>query len=248
MEKLTLSKSDLDLHVVTFGVDTYPLVEVPEQQVRLNMFFEEAHNRWPTYFQRLTTGENDFKVSGVFRRQGVEGGPKTNFDTFVMTKRGPVFSLPVQLPEPFGVTGVSENPIEEFQGVRSLFANAVPEVKFMRVGLIRRLVLGTGNEPMTALLTDKATFANAQLSGGGAKFRYRDGFCNINVQLEIVELMKETRLPIGATVTDSAGYGLQVTLDVNNTDIRQLTDPEIETILTRATGLWPDELLSFMNG
>jgi len=247
MPQARFSTSDLQYHEVAFGVDTYPPVELGDNQVRLNMFYEEGRNRWPTRFHRLSTSEGEFTISGAFRRAGVQGGPKSEFPTFQLTKRGPFFSLPIQLPEPLGMTGVDENPIGDFQKVRSLFASAVPDVKFMRVGMVRKLLFATGKAPCFNLFTKKSERFNARLTGGSTKFLYRDGTCNINVHLDVVDVLKQTQLAIGATVTDSTGYGLQVILDVNNAELKPLSDDDIEMVLTRACGLWPDALLSFLN-
>ena len=59
--------------------------------------------------------------------------------------------------------------------------------------------------------------------------------------------MKRTQLPVGRAITEPTGYGIQVQLDVNNSDLEQaLGDDDIQQVLDRATSLWPNELLEYL--
>ena len=62
------------------------------------------------------------------------------------------------------------------------------------------------------------------------------------------QIQMTTQLPVGTKVEQQTGYGLRVVLDVNNWEIRPLEDSDIEEVLTRATGLWPAQLLEYLNG
>ena len=247
MEPSALSVSDLCLHVVKFGIDIYPPVEIPNERTRLNMFYEEARARWPKLFDRLIASDTEFKISKGFRKNPEVEGPTSTVDTFVLVNRGPVFVLPLMLPEPVGETGLEENYREEFGLVRELFFSALPDRKILRLGLIRELVFATSGAPCLSLLKAAQSFAGADLTGGNALFQYRDAKCNVRIRLAPAEIMKATVLPVGQRVEQREGYGVQVQLDVNNCDIRPLEAADIDEMLDRATGLWPDRLLEYLN-
>ena len=247
METLNLNQDDLCHHVATFGIDIYPPVEIPNERTRLNMFYEEASRRWEGLYERIEASSTEFKISKTFRARAGAGGGSQPFDTFILTSRGPVFQFPLILPDPVGDTGLGKDYVQKFQQVRNLFLSALPDRKIMRVGLIRDLVFGTGALSTHGMLTSQASFAGTDLVGGKCRFSHRDPKCNVHVELEAVDLMKTTQLPVGTRVTESAGHGLRVQLDVNNAEIRELKDADIEEVLERATSLWPGELLEYLS-
>lgn len=246
MACLSLSEQDIVHHVVTFGIDVYPPVEVGTERTRLNMFYESARERWPHLYETLTVGDTEFRISRHFRKDPQIVGPAVLFDTFVLTKRGPVFVFPLTLPPPAGATTLEDRYVELFDEVREAFLSAVPGRSLLRVGLIRELVFATGEAPGTHLLTKQESWAGGELYGGERSVRYRDQQCNIRLQLTPIEIRKSTQLPVGTKVEQREGYGLRVQLDVNNVEIRPLADADIKTIVDRALGLWPEHLLQYI--
>ena len=252
MEGLRFNKSDVQLHVARYGIDTYPQIVPKDERTRLNMFFEEAARRWPDLFGDLSSGETSFKISKRFGAPPGTPGVSFNVDTFVLIPRGPVFAFPLCFPElgptKSGANELEENHREVFGQVRELFFSAIGERKTMRLGLIREIVLQTGDEQCTQVLAQETEFAKAKLTGGSARFTYHDEMCNIHVVLEPVQAHKNAQLATGATVREAAGYGLRVMLDVNNRVSGELKDADIEQVLDRADSLWPDKLLEYLNG
>lgn len=247
MESLSLSVDDLCHHVVTFGVDVYPPVEIPSERTRLNMFHEEARERWKKLFDRLIQSETEFRISKGFRKHPEVAGPSTTVDTFVLTNRGPVFVFPLILPEPVGPTGLESSYLDDFRRLLGLLFDAVTKRAVMRIGLIRELVFATGTTTCQGLITDQSSFANAKLVGGRAEFKFRDDKYNHNLLVEPVTITRTTQLAVGIRVDEPAGYGVRVRLDVNNSDVqRPLDDAEIQGVLDRASSLWPDKLLEFV--
>ena len=247
METNAFSTSDLLHHVVKFGVDVYPPIEIDCERTRLNVFYEEARNRWGEMFEKLIVSDTEFKISKDFaQRPGKR--PFVPVETFVLTPRGPVLVVPVQLPPPVGATGLEGKCIELFQEVRKLFFAALGTKKeCMKVGMIRDLVFDTGETPCQYLIATPSSFAEAALVGGKRLLIFRDSKCNLRVELEPLEITKTIQLPVGANMQQHAGYGVRVLLDVNNAEFRPLTDADIKEVLERASSLWPDELLRFMN-
>lgn len=246
MEDLSLSASDLIHQVVKFGLDVYPPIEIPKERTRLNIFYEEARTRYPTVFDQLVASDTEFRISKEFRPQAQMIGAAVRADTFIITNRGPVFSFPLLLPQPVGATGLETQHLELFPLVRSLFFSAIAERKIMRIGLIRELLFDTGQSPCNRVISDHQDFAGAPLVGGNRVIAYRDALCNVRISVEPAEVMKTTRLAVGTEVTERHSYGLHVLLDVNNHQLKPLEDADIQQVLDRATGLWPDELLKYL--
>jgi len=247
MEPLSLTSSDLCHHVVTFGMDVYPPVEMAQERTRLNIFYEEARSRWPKLYQSLAASDSDFRISAQFRRNIEVSGPSLGTETFVLAPRGPVFIFPLVLPDPVGPTTFNETYRDDFDNVRQLFFDKVAKRTIMRVGLVRDLLFSTGSTRCERLLTRQGSFADAELVGGNLLLSFKDSLYNYHVLSEPVTIAKTTRLAVGTMINEPAGYGLHVRLDVNNADLQKpLQEPDIQGILDRATCLWPEELLNFL--
>ncbi len=247
MESNVLSTGDLLHHVVKFGMDVYPPIEIDSERTRLNVFYEEARNRWGELFEKLTASDTEFKISKDFaQRPGKR--PSIPVDTFVLTPRGPVLVVPVLLPPPVEETGLEGKCTELFDNVRALLFPALGvKRECLKVGMVRELVFDTGETPCQHLVATQRSFAGADLVGGKRLLIFRDPRCNLRVELEPLEITKTVQLPVGANVQQHAGYGVRLLLDVNNAEIRPLTDADIRSVLERASSLWPDELLEFVN-
>ena len=239
-----VSIADVAQHVVKFGIDIYPQIDIAADRTRLNMFFEQARERHPELYEQLLASDTEFKVSKQFRRRPEVARPSASADTFVLTSRGPVFIFPLRLPV-IGATSLEGQYMDLFREMRSLFQAALPGRKSLRIGLIRELIFDFGQAPCLDLLTSQDEFAGARLGDGGSVFHYVDDECNVRIKFELGEATKSVQLPVGQTVTEKAGFALFVHFDVNSREIRPLEDADIEGVLDRATSLWPDELLKF---
>jgi len=247
MNKRTLSLSDVQQHVVGFGLDVHPPIEMRSERTRLNLFFEDAREKFPELYEQLTSGEVNCRISKPFRKNPQMHGPAVVLETFVLTPRGPVFSFPISLPEPIGDTGLSENVCESFNQIRKMLWSAVPGHTILRVGLIRDVVFATGDTQYQGLVSRQPEWCGAGLVGGQRLFHYRDPKCNIRLECSPGRLHKTTQLPVGAKIDEPAGYALKVRLDVNNHEIRALQDADIDEVIERALGFWPDELLKYLS-
>lgn len=247
MAEFSLSLDDLCYHQVTFGMDVYPPVVYSEERTRLNIFYERAGEEWGHLFDRLTAGDEVFRIAKAFRKRAAVEGPAITLETFVLTQRGPVFVFPFILPDPVGATGLEETHRDDFTQVRRAFESALPGRFFMRVGLIRELVFSTGQARCSDLVTDVVSFGNAQFSRGEVKLTFKDEQHNHTIAVSPVTLNRTTHLPVGTRVEERAGYGVRVILDVNNRDVRKpLSESDIDGVLDRAASLWPKSLLDFL--
>lgn len=240
MKMDALSTSDIRDHVLTFGIDAYPPIELSQTRTRLNMFYEEARSQKGDLFDQLVTGESVFRISKTFGQRTI--------DTFVLTARGPVFTLPLQCFPDGAFLMDAESALDSFRTLRSLFFSTVaPDGKIMRMGMVRKLFFETGSEPSLSLITAHESFANAGAIGAQCVTTFRDAKCNIGITLVAGQMQKTVRTPIVPPQTEHAQFGLHVQLDVNNAEIRPQSETDIEEVLTRGAGLWPDKLLGFVN-
>ena len=248
MHDIRFSQNDIVQHVVSFGLDVHPPVEINNERTRLTMFFEEAREKWPALYEQLTVGERDFRISKSFRKRTAVSGPAIQLDTFVLTPRGPVFVFPLRLPDPVGATELEDDYRNRFAEISKAFWSAVPGHTILRVGLIRDVIFSTGKADCTVLLSGRTDWCKSKLVGGNRLHSYRDEKYNIRLELSPVKIMQGTQLAVGARVEQSAGFGLKVSLDVNNIEICPLQDADIDEVIERADGFWPDEVLEYLSG
>lgn len=245
-----VSVSDIQQHVITFGIDTFPAIDIARVRTRLNIFYEDATARWGHLYERLEVSDTDFKIKRTFAPSG-RTRPSMVIDTLVITPRGPVFVFPVVLPHGIGETGIrAGDVVQRFSEVRDAFFSALgagSAPQMMRVGMVRDLVFGTSGS-FTGILGKPAQFAGAELKAGQCRLEYKDSDYNANVMLQPVELIEITHVAGGPPIPKAAGFGLHVLLDVNNIMVRPLGGEDIAGILERAEALWPEKLLDFVNG
>lgn len=246
MSTLSLGPDDLISHVIKIGIDTYPSIQIPDVQTKLSVFADEWRRRWPALFDKLETSSSEFVITKVFRAP-TDSRPTATAPTFVLTPRGPVFIRPILIPPPIGEVGTEEEYIELFPDLRETFLRSVGGPDCLRIGLVRELLFDTGQTACYGLLTPEASFAEATLIGGKGIYVYRDDNCNVRITLDAVEIGRTTQLPIGQTVTQPQSHGLTVILDVNNHQLRALSDADMEQVLDRARSLWPAPLLEYIN-
>jgi hypothetical protein len=91
-------------------------------------------------------------------------------------------------------------------------------------------------------------FDSGSLAGVQAVLVYYDDLFNIRLQMETVQVMTQTLVPVtGQVMSKPSQYGLGVVLDVNNKDIHPMDPQERRCVLDRANGLWPRGVLEFLN-
>lgn len=241
---MNVTLSDLSQHFYHSGIDIYEPVIISENRTRLNMFFEEGRAQHEDLFQRVVSSDNEFIVS---RRFSKPGGPNVDVNTFQMTPRGPIFLIPLHVPD-FGDTEFNSNYETKLVELEKLFFRAFPDRKQMRYGIIRKLIFDTGKQACTEVLAAPPEFCGAKLQAGRRDAQYADQQCNVSISLQPVRSARVTRLGLGVEMNRETGYGLQVNMDVNNKDIHPLETADIEGIRARAKSLWPDGILQFICG
>ena len=248
MNAIELSESDLRQHIVKIGFDIFPQIDIANERTRLNMYAEGCIQRFPHLFERLISGTNEFRISRAISK--AKAGLAPTIDTLAITPRGPVFTFPVKILGPTGecVFESEAHYRQDFSECSDLFFSLLPNRQKMRIGLVRELLFTTGQTSCVEALTTRTEFAGAALHGGQSLLVYRDEKYNVRIKIMPAQLMEATSLPVGATVRQDAGYGVQVVLDVNNAQLRPLEKADMEEVLDRADGLWPERLLEYLTG
>lgn len=251
MNPIRLTEGDLRQHIIKIGLDFFPPIEMANERTRLNMFAEEIIQRFPSLFERLVSSSDEFKVS---RRLHMGATPQPRWvDSLTVTARGPVFTFPVLIAKPSGSPVLQRDYKEdELIECTKLLLSHLPvqqgNRQIIRAGMVRELVFMGGRSSFADALTSRASFAGAKLHGGRCDLGFHDDRCGIHLQIIPLTLMQSTPLPVGGTVQQGLGYGVQVILDVHNAQVRPLADDEVKGILDRATSLWPEALLSYLAG
>ena len=244
--ELSLGTNDLLSHVIKIGIDTYPQINIAIEQTKLSVFADEARNRWPQLFNRLEASSTEFVMHKVVRQTDTQ--PPVTHPTLALSPRGPIFICPLLAPPPVGPTGFDEDEyMELFPDLRDTFLRSVGGPDCLRIGLVRELIFDTGQARCFEILTSSTTFQEAELIGAKGIHVFRDKECNVRITVDTVEIGRATQLPVGKTVTEQHAHGLAVSLDVNNHRLRALEETDIENVLTRARGFWPEQLLQYLN-
>ncbi len=242
---LEIALDDLQHHIVKYGVDCFPPLDVRGEIARAHDLFARLQIEWPKLYQEIVfrPESREFKILASFSNEkGTARMP-----TFELTRRGPVFIFPRQLPA-LGLLNHDVNLEDVFLKSLHLTRKEFPETQVLRVGLIRELVFSTGERDVIPYLSSRfGKFPGSTERGGSATLSFRDDKCNIRVQLETVEIQTQSETPLGQVVDQPREYGLKVEFDVNNSAVRPQEASDIETTLQRARNLWPDELLRFIN-
>ncbi len=246
MEKLHIGASDVVAHTVTFGVDVYPSIDIYAERTRLHMFYEEARSQLGELYTKLTESDSQFEVSHEFRK-GRGGSPATaSTEVFVLTNRGPVFKFPILIPET-GDTGLAADYVELFHQSRQLFLKHLPGRVCLRVGMVREAVFNTGRTQPFQVVARAHEIQGATMVGGMLGMGFIDPQCNVRLELQTVQFGQITQVAGGHPIAKAVGNGLGMLLDVNNREVRTLTEGDIETILARAHSFWPDSIVEFIN-
>lgn len=246
-DDLIISLDDLQQHIVKYGFDIYPPIDVRNEVTRTHDLFQALQERWPKIYQELSfrpqSGEFKVGASFEFHEQTIK------FATLVLTQRGPVFGFPIRLPDPLGGHEHEEQLDELVLASLGLIRKTFPRFDVLRVGLVRETMFGTGQSDSAPYLTNRfGVFPGTVAQGGKALLTFHDDTCNVRVTIDTVQIQRKSQMKAGGRVlSEESSYGLKVDLDVNNKEMRPQETSEIEMVIQRAHSLWPKEMLDFIN-
>ncbi len=244
-DSLTITLDDLQQHVVRYGLDVLPPIDVRNETTRAHDLFRSFQERWSQFYQEFSFRPQSGELA-ILAAYGSNRGV-VKIPTFTLTRRGPVLRFPLRLQD-LGDFNQDQDLDEVFRGSLGLTRKTFPGLQIYRVGLVRELVFGTGQTPSIPYLSSRVgTFPGAAPRGGQILVAFRDSLCNIRVKVQTIEMRRVTRTPTVHLLSDQPEYGLQVEFDVNNVEMKPQSDADLESTLQRAHSLWPKELLRFIN-
>lgn len=242
---LDIARDDLQLHIIKYGVDCFPPLDVRSEIARAHDLFERLQIEWPKFYQEIVF-RPESRAFRILASYSNEKGT-ARMPTFELTQRGPVYIFPLQL-QPLGHLNHDVNLDDVFHKSLHLTREVFPETQVLRLGLIRELLFSTGERDVVPYLSSRfGKFPGTTAKGGNVSLSFRDDMCNIRVQLETVEIHTRSETPLKQVVAEGQEYGLKVVFDVNNIEMRPQQASDIEATLQRAHSLWPEELLKFIN-
>jgi hypothetical protein len=243
--ELCITLDDVNHEILRFGLDVFPPLELSKEQVRAQNFYQTARDNWPHLFNRLTLSNTEFTITQQFN---VDTN-RADVVTFVFNPRGPVVAFPRKLGGSMVLDRSDEDFVSEFGEILSAIHRSFPKREVLRVGVVREIVFHTGETPAgNVLVPVQQEFGGAAFAGGESLFVFQDDFCNVRVTIAPVELRKRTVVAASKKVVEAhEAFGLRVALDVNNREMRPLDGIEIDQVIERARGLWPEPLITYLN-
>lgn len=244
---LLLSLDDLQQHVVKYGFDVFPPLDVRNERARAFDLFAGLQENCPELFQEVNFRPDTGELTVMTSYQFGQSSAKTA--TLTLTPRGPVFAIPLRLPDPLGEISHKHDLDDVVMSALGKMRKSFPGLSVLRIGLIREVVFNTGKSDSIPFLARRfGCFRNTNPKGGNVTLTFQDDNCNVRVKIDTIEIRRQAQVKgSGHVLTDELSYGLQVMLDVNNIEMRPQEAHEIENTLVRAKGLWPKELLEFLN-
>lgn len=247
-DSLIVTMEDLQQNILKYGLDIFPPLDVGNEMTRTHDLFRTLREQWPDFYQELNfrPESGKFKVLASFK---LKGGKSVTFPTLTLTKRGPVFAFPRRLPDPLGEYAFEGDYDEVFLSSLAILRKEFPGTSVLRMGVVREAVFSTGKSNAVPYLADRfGTFQGTKSMGGGVVLSFRDDLCNVRIKLDTIEIRQEHKVSkSGLVLSDETNYGFQVSLDVNNIEMRPQEMHEIETTIERAHSFWPKGLLEFIN-
>jgi hypothetical protein len=233
-------------HIVKFGVHIQPTISPKDDKTKLQDYCNWLIGQFPEVFETLVVGPNQLQVQKVFI---LAGSKRLELPTFVLTVRGPVFTLPQRV----FIDQVHDLDIADKD---KIFRRALDELrarfsdrKILRVGMVHEFVFDTGQ--INSLEIIASNLKNDI---------WREAAKNLRILLEMPKEGKNINLEIRPTYVSRAPtsgenvpiqdvrFGIIVNADINNQQIKgDLTKAEINDILAFTNDYVPEELIKFLN-
>ena len=233
-------------HIVKFGVHIQPAISPKDDKTKLQDYCNWLIGQFPEVFETLVVGPNQLQIQKVF---ALTGNKRLELPTFVLTVRGPVFTLPQRV----FIDQVHDLDISDKD---KIFRRALDELrtrfsdrKILRVGVVHEFVFDTGQ--INSLEIIASNLKNDL---------WRETVKNLRILLEMPREEKNVNLEIRPTYVSRVAtssenvpiqdvrFGIIVNLDINNQQIKDdLTKAQINDILVFANDYAPEELIKFLN-
>ncbi len=233
-------------HILKFGVHIQPAISPKDDKTKLQDYCNWLIGQFPEVFETLVVGPNQLQIQKVF---SLAGSKRLELPTFVLTVRGPVFTLPQRI-------FIDQMHDLDIPDKDKIFRRALEELrtrfsdrKVLRVGVVHEFVFDTGQ--INSLEIIASNLKNDL---------WREAIKNLRILLEMPKEGKNINLEIRPTYVSRAAisgenvpiqdvrFGVIVNVDINNQQIKDdLTKAEINDILAFANDYVPEEMIKFLN-
>jgi hypothetical protein len=228
MDQYQFTKAKIAHWVERIGVDIRPPIESDLDDHRIQSFSKWARKKYPQLFDRVVVGNQRFEMLKTLE---YPGKPAVDLTTFTMTPRGPVFMVPKRIST---VDLEPDLPLinDVFGDCMRQFQKDFPGKRLLRVGKINEYIFDCGQLPSIDLVATR--FSRIMVpSDGELLIRVNRPDSDYNRILTLEPVIGKSQSHPGAPL-ETIGFGVKVTVDLNNRNLRELTEPEWMTVLNAA--------------
>ncbi len=240
------SLENVSQHIVKYGVDIRPGISPEQDRTKLQDFGNWLVEQFPEVFETLLSGPRELRVQRTFILPNTK---RVELATFVLTPRGPVFTLPERLyidrPHELSISDRDKIFRKAFDELRARFG----ERTIPRVGVVHEFVFDTGFVPSLDVVASnlKHDLWRQKAKNLRISMEAPTEGKNVNIDLRPTYLQRATRRD-ETVPPDEMKYGIIVNVDINNQHIvGDLTKIQVNDILVFASDFVPDELIRFLN-
>jgi hypothetical protein len=243
-ESFEFSHTKIDDHIEKVGIDIRPAIEIKLDRDKLYRFGLELIDAYPQLFESLVQSPVDYRITKKFI---FPGKGEAEMPTLAFTPRGLMFAFPrrlAALDEELELGDVDDVLLDCLKKFRANFSEKV----IIRVGLVNEYVFATGAISGAKIICDRFTKLTAPASD---EIRLRINLANDDfnrtIEMEAVRKLEQVAEIPGRT--QPIGYGIKVTVDLNNRDMNKNLDRgSIMTILHEGRTFNKRDLYRFLNG
>jgi len=248
MSDFQFTRSTLDHHEESIGVDMRPPIDLTLDRQAVQQFYNLATERFGGVFQNVEQGPNVFRISRPVPMPQRRG--EVTVQTFVLTPRGPSFNFPRS------AMGIEEFPWPDpatdlVLECLKILSGQFPTHRFIRIGKVRNLIFPCGSEDSAGIVRKRfCAGVPEDVSDVSVGWNRQDDKFNVKIHITGVEQRAVQQSPGGGAIPQRTGqYGVKVMLDVNNKQMnRPLDEDQMRIILTKADSVFEEELMDILNG
>jgi hypothetical protein len=241
MDKYEFSNAKIAHWVERIGVDIRPPIESDLDEVHIQNFAKWARKKYPQLFDRVVVGNQRFEMLKTLE---YPGKPAVDLTTFTMTPRGPVFMVPKRI----STVDLEPDlpPINEvFGDCMRQFQKDFPGKRLLRVGKIDEYIFDCGQLQSVELLARRFSRISVP-PDGELLIRVNRPDNDYNRILTLEQVVAKSQSQPNAPL-ETVGFGVKVTVDVNNRNLRELTEPEWMTVLNESDIYNREGMYGFLN-
>jgi hypothetical protein len=240
------STEKISQHVVKYGVDIRPAISPEQDRTKLQDYGNWLVNQFPEVFETLLSGPRELRVQRTFILPNTK---RIELPTFVLTKRGPVFTFPERLfidrAHELDIPDKDKIFRKAFDELRTRFAErTVP-----RVGVVHEFVFETGyiNSLDVVASSLKHDLWRQKARNLRIVMETPAEGKNVNIEIRPTYVQRATKRNDIASADDRQ-FGIVVNVDINNQQLSpDLTKAQINDVLVFASDYVSDELMKFLN-